>query len=1185
MAAAYRQHPALRPVLLPSGYEQKVLPRSACKYGPDIVDLSSLDRLQQNAAVERIRRSMDHRVYDPRQWPCFGVSVVRLNGERSRIHVSLDNLFIDGSSSVMLLEQWALLYRKLDAILPLPGLSFRSYCSAAADYRVRRKEKVAEDLDYWVARLDLQANGPRLPFLPRPQGDEPARRRRFVGELEPQAYRRLVELATESGVTPTALLLAAFKLVLRAWSREPDFGVILTLFRREPLHADVNRIIGAFTSTAVLHTEVPAARTLEDQAKVIHRQLWEDLSHASVSGIVATREYYRRKRKAPASIEVVFTSLIGHVKRNSDEGGPVDGRSEKWWAALAGPHGRTQTPRVALDHQVFDIAGRLYYFWDVDEARFIDDVPEELFSDYEAVIDALVQDARWWDERPADLLLPRMLHTMFLRRAVEQPHAVALIAGDARLTYAELRQRSANVARRLLDQGVSRGALVPVFAPKGAEQVIAALGVLMAGAGYVPIERGTPPDRVRHILETIDARTILTTSMLVDSKVWPSTIRTLAISVEAEALDPGEHPRVVQHPSDTAYVIFTSGTTGEPKGVALDHLGPVNTIREVNAVLGATAADRLLAVSELSFDLSVYDIFGMLAAGGLIVMPEPHQVRDPKSLVNCVKEYEITLWNTVPTFVDLIEASARATTGLDSLRAILMSGDWIPVALLSRLRETCPGARLVSLGGATEASVWSIMYPIEEVDPSWKSVPYGRPMRAQPWWLIEDGKIITEIGRPAQLHIGGVGLAQGYWKDDKRTEAAFIEHPKTGARIYATGDLGQLRPDGTYEFLGRTDQQVKINGFRVELGEIEARLESHPKIARALVVAMGQAGDDRSLAAFVVAQSTSNGEAARTRPSREELSAYMGEWLPAYMVPSRIVYVSRIPATANGKVDRRPPPAALYENLSASSSVRGLNPRAGGSPKQEISSKVGVIISFEAVRDIAKELMGVDVPNPDSDLFDLGATSLTIMRLTQRIYDKLGTRVSAVQLFEQPCLATVLSAALCAQKASSGSPGDLSRSSGEDVMERARRSAEDQQGMRNSQILLDAGKRDAFKREARNLRQTAGLQTTLLETTDGAERDRERACLARVSHRTFEATLVPYDVISRLLERLRPVQNNGGWKYEYPSAGATYPLQVYVEIPAGRVQGIEGGVFTTYHPVQNCLAKVSDENSAQHHSF
>ena len=984
---------------------------------------------------------------------------------------------------------------------------------------MRRKEKVAEDLDYWVARLDLQANGPRLPFLPRPQGTEPARRRRFVGELEPQAYRRLVELATESGVTPTALLLAAFKLVLRAWSCEPDFGVILTLFRREPLHADVSRIIGAFTSTAVLHTEAPSranargssegdlSATLGKTCLMIGERDCSDIMR-----VLSTQAQSARQHRG--SLHQFDWARETELRRGRSGGWA----KEKWWAALAGPHGRTQTPRVALDHQVFDIAGRLYYFWDVDEARFIDDVPEELFSDYEAVIDALVQDARWWNERPADLLLPRMLHTMFLRRAVEQPHAVALIAGDARLTYAELRQRSANVARRLLDQGVSRGALVPVFAPKGAEQVIAALGVLMAGAGYVPIERGTPPDRVRHILETIDARTILTTSMLVDSKVWPSTIRTLAISVEAEALDPGEHPRVVQHPSDTAYVIFTSGTTGEPKGVALDHLGPVNTIREVNAVLGATAADRLLAVSELSFDLSVYDIFGMLAAGGLIVMPEPHQVRDPEFLVNCVKEYEITLWNTVPTFVDLIEASARATTGLDSLRAILMSGDWIPVALLSRLRETCPGARLVSLGGATEASVWSIMYPIEEVDPSWKSVPYGRPMRAQPWWLIEDGKIITEIGRPAQLHIGGVGLAQGYWKDDKRTEAAFIEHPKTGARIYATGDLGQLRPDGTYEFLGRTDQQVKINGFRVELGEIEARLELHPKIARALVVAMGQAGDDRSLAAFVVAQSTSNGEAARTRPSREELSAYMGEWLPAYMVPSRIVYVSRIPATANGKVDRRPPPAALYENLSASSSVRGLNPRAGGSPKQEISSKVGVIISFEAVRDIAKELMGVDVPNPDSDLFDLGATSLTIMRLTQRIYDKLGTRVSAVQLFEQPCLATVLSAALCAQKASSGSPGDLSRLFGGGCDGAGPPISGGSAGDAELPDPAGCGEARCFQAGGAEPSTNCGVADDL-ETTDGAERDRERACLARVSHRTFEATLVPYDVISRLLSR------------------------------------------------------------------
>ena len=276
-------------------------------------------------------------------------------------------------------------------------------------------------------------------------------------------------------------------------------------------------------------------------------------------------------------------------------------------------------------------------------------------------------------------------------------------------------------------------------------------------------------------------------------------------------------PAAAGGPSGLAYVIFTSGSTGKPKGVMIDHRGALNTLADINDRFRVGPGDRVLALSSLSFDLSVYDVFGILAAGGAVVFPDPDRERDPAHWAALVRDHRVTVWNTVPALMEMLVAHLGDGAPPLPFRLVMLSGDWIPVSLPDRIRRVAPpGAQISSLGGATEASIWSILYPIGSVDPAWKSIPYGKSLRNQEVKVRDAQLAECPVGETGRIYIGGVGVALGYYRDPQRTAERFVVHPETGERLYWTGDLGRLLPDGNIEFLGREDLQVKIDGYRVE---------------------------------------------------------------------------------------------------------------------------------------------------------------------------------------------------------------------------------------------------------------------------------------------------------------------------------------------------------------------------------
>ncbi|MFJ4953903.1 AMP-binding protein, partial [Streptomyces sp. NPDC088760] len=339
-----------------------------------------------------------------------------------------------------------------------------------------------------------------------------------------------------------------------------------------------------------------------------------------------------------------------------------------------------------------------------------------------------------------------------------------------------------------------------------------------------------------------------------------------------------------------------SGSTGVPKGVMIDHRGARNTIEDINQRIALTPQDRVLAVSSLSFDLSVWDIFGTLATGAALVLPDPGTERDPQHWSDLADTHTVTVWNSVPALFELYtEHRTQQHQPKTGLRTAMLSGDWIPLTLPERAWKTFPGIHLHSLGGATEASIWSIHHPITHLDPTWTSIPYGTALTNQTMHVLDHQMRTRPPHATGDIYIGGLGTAHGYWKDHDKTTTSFITHPHTGQRLYRTGDLGRYHPDGTIEFLGRQDHQVKINGYRIELGEIDTALTTHPHVTNAVTTTDTTPQGTKRLITYLTLDAT-----VETEHLREWLRAK----IPAYMVPPVLVVLDDIPLSSNGKIDR-----------------------------------------------------------------------------------------------------------------------------------------------------------------------------------------------------------------------------------------------------------------------------------------
>ncbi|WP_326640985.1 amino acid adenylation domain-containing protein [Streptosporangium sp. NBC_01755] len=960
VAALADRHPMLRARITDDG--RQVIEEWSRGEEPEVLDLREATPQEAERRLAELRDRLSHQLLDVAAGRMFDIRVTLLPGGGTRVHVDVDMLAADARSYRVLLSDLVALYRDPAARLPEIGCTFAGYQAARGAQRPAER-----DVTWWRERVPNLPGAPALPL--RADSAEPDRVTRLHHWLSPAERDRLTTLARARGLTPAVAVATVFAEVVGAWSGEPRFLLNVPLFDRRPLHPDVDNLVGDFTSSIMLEVDLTERRTFAQRAAQVQERMHEAAAHSSYPGLDVLRDL-AREQGAPVLAPVVFTSALDLGELFGPEVESCLG--EAVWIV-------SQGPQVLLDAQITEFHGGLLANWDIRAGAFPDSLPEDMFAAFRTLL-ARIGDPEAWDEPVGPLLpaaalkvraeandtdgpLPALpLHRLFFDQAARTPQAPALLGPGGPVAYGELAEQALRVAGALRAHGVRDGDPVAIRLPKGPEQVVAVLGVLAAGGHYVPIGVEQPQARAERITTRAGVGVVLGQNLpYQDAVSWP---------------EPLAEP-VATAPEAIAYVLFTSGSTGEPKGVEVSHLAAANTVADLADRFALGPADRTLALSALDFDLSVFDVFAPLSTGGAVVTVEEEARRDAASWAREVRTHQVSVLNCVPSLLDMLLTAAERDPLGPTLRAVLLGGDRVGVDLPARLVAQVPGCRFAGLGGTTETAIHSTFQEVTagRVPAGWTGVPYGTPLRNVRCRVVDAQGRDCPDWVPGELWIGGAGVADGYRGDPERTADRFV--PLDGVRWYRTGDRARYWQDGTIEFLGRADHQVKIRGFRIELGEVEAALGAHPAVRQATALVLGT-GAPRLHAVVAAAGGL----------TEEEITAHAAERLPAHMIPDRVVVVDALPLTGNGKVDRR----ALTALVTAQAQAPGQ-----AEPVTALEQVIALIWA---------RALGLEKVGRDDDYFLLGGDSVLATVIVGRLRDVLDTdAVSVHDVLRHPTVA------------------------------------------------------------------------------------------------------------------------------------------------------------------------------------
>ena len=1016
---------------------QRITPR--LRIAVPVVDLRPLPapaRLPEASALARI---LVLRPYDLSRGPLLRVALFRLDSERHALVVAMHHIVSDGWSLGLFIQELLGHYRAFSQghPSPLPELPIQY-----ADFALWQREQLQGDLlerelVFWRQRLagvppalDLPTDRTRPPIQGSRAGAVPV-------ALGARLLEEVKEVGQRQGATFFMTLLAAFQVLLGRYTGQRDFVVGTPVAGRA--RVEIEKLIGFFVNTLLLRADFTGTpdfreflQRVQEMARLAYThqdlpfeklveelQPERDLSRMPLAQVVFALQNTRLGplvapgltfRPFPAEVATAKFDLTWLLHESAAGlGGVVEYNRDLF---------DTTTVQRMVGHFTALLTGIT-----ADPSAPIAALPLLCAAEMQELIE--------WNDTEATYAQEVCLHELFERRAAESPLDLAVVSGEERLTYDELDRRANRLARHLRALGVGSGDLVAVLLDRSPHMVSSLLAILKAGAAYVPLETRSPESRMRWILEAMRVPAVLVSGSRLPviaglAPSLPDLCHVVCLDGDAGpgpvlpggkrlwtpadlAAQPDGNPGCRAEAGDLAYIIFTSGSTGIPKGVMVRHRPVINLIEWVNRTFEMSAADRVLFITSLGFDLSVYDIFGLLAAGGSIRIASDDEVGDPQALVRILASEPITFWDSAPAALEQLVPllPEAAAPGGERLRLVFLSGDWVPLLLPDQVRASFPEARMVALGGATEATVWSNFHPVRDIDSRWKSIPYGRPIENARYYVLDGALAPSPVGIAGDLIIGGECLSSGYAGEPRLTAEKYLPDPfagSAGAVMYRTGDRARFWTDGTIEFLGRIDHQVKIHGFRIELGEIEAALCAYPEVQAAVALAWGDDVQDRRLVAYLVCP-------AGPPPSPRELRTHLELRVPKYMVPSAFVFLDELPVTANGKLDRK----ALPSPERPAATTGFLAPRT---PEER------------ALAEIWTDVLGLDRVGIDDNFFELGGDSILSIQVVARA-DRVGLRLTPRQLFESPTIAGLAAAAL------QGAFETLTRNAEEPLLERS----------------------------------------------------------------------------------------------------------------------------------------------------
>ncbi|HEX6039981.1 non-ribosomal peptide synthetase, partial [Longimicrobium sp.] len=990
-----RRHGALRTRFEQRGDESVQVVEPYQPVPVPIDDLAHLSPSEREAALLRIANDDAGAPFDLERGPPFRARVVRMGPADVAILVNVHHIVSDGwSMDVFWRELTAFVISYEDGSPPrVPPLSI-SFGQHARRQRERLSgDALSEMLAWWRGELD---GAPHLLELPtdRPRPAVASGAGGFASvDLDAAVVPGVQELALAEVATPFMVLLAAFQVLLGRYAGTDDLLVGTAIAGRDT--RDVEPLIGFFANTLALRGDLTGNPTFRELVQRVRAHVLGAFAHQELPFERLVEELSPERSLAWSPlVQTVFLAYADTVSATRpgqppESEGLVEGVRQEVGASkfdLTFSVGMTLERVVAGIEYATDLydretVERLARHFEVLLAGALAD-PDRPIAELSLLSDAERAEVIRMGAATASFPVTETLHARFATRAARTPDAPAVTFGERTLSYAELDTRADALARRLAARGAGPDVLVGLCVERSLETVVGILGILKAGAAYLPLDPAYPDDRLAYMLDDSGARLVVTTADAAHR--LPAEVQQVRMDEgEADGSEAVTFVPVEPGPDALAYVIYTSGSTGRPKGVQVTHASVIRLFTATDDWFGFGAGDVWTLFHSYAFDFSVWELWGALLYGGRLVVVPYDVSRDPARFLGLLESERVTVLNQTPSaFRQLIRADEEAGGTADlALRHVVFGGEALDPASLrgwvARRGDEQP--RLVNMYGITETTVHVTYRVIREADVrAGSSSPIGVPIPDLSVHLLDGRGQPVPIGLVGEMHVGGAGVARGYLGRPELTSQRFVPDPfgtDAAARLYRSGDLARRRADGSLEFWGRADDQVKVRGFRIELGEIESVLLEHPAVREAVVLARGGA-DDRRLVAWTVADSVSTAE----------LRAHLLAHLPEYMVPSAFVPLERLPLTRNGKVDRR----ALPEPDAAEAA--GAAYAAPRTPTEEVLAAIWA------------ELLGAERVGASDGFFELGGHSLLATRVISRVRADFGVEVPVRAVFERPVL-------------------------------------------------------------------------------------------------------------------------------------------------------------------------------------
>ena len=957
-----------------------------------VIDLSKLAPSDREQELRLWSEREAGQPFDLAAGPLFRARLLRLADNENVLLIALHHIVSDGWSMGVLFRELATLYEAFSThqTLTIPELPVQYADYAAWQRDWLQGEELEDQVSYWKKQLD---GAPAVLDLatdrPRPAIQTFAGSRRYTA-LPESLVQRLRTLSNREGVTLFMTLLAAFDVLLWRYSGQDDVVVGTPIAGRN--RPELEGLIGYFANTLPLRVDVSGNPRFRELLGRVREIALDAYAHQDIpfDKLVEKLRPERSLSQTP-----LFQVIFAFENRSPTQEFP--GLNMKWLEVDRG------TSRCDLSLFTTDKLGSLSCMWEYSTDLFDGATIERMMLNYETILESILENPAErigylricaeeerrrlieWNSATSEYATDDCMHQLFEARAEQTPDAVAVVFEDQRLTYRDLNTRANQVAHYLQRRGVGRETPVGVCLGRSAEMTIALLGVLKAGGAYLPIDPDYPAERVAFMLEDSRVRVLLTESRLLN--ILPTLQAEIACLDDWTqfASESSRNPVSKVTPENLAYVIYTSGSTGRPKGVEVSHQTAVHLLAVTRHKLGFRAGDIWTVVHSSAFDFSVWEIWGCLLQGGRLVVVPLEVVQSPTAFFELLCRERVTVLNQTPSALrQLLEARREKTGKRDwNVRLIVCGGDALDHELAAELVQL--GIPVWNFYGPTENTVWTTCTLIEgaaQTPVGAFLTSIGRPIADTQVYLLNDYAQRVPIGVPGELFIGGDGLARGYLNRPELTAEKFVPNSfgQPGERLYRTGDLARYRSDGKIEFLGRLDHQVKLRGFRGELGEIETVLSQHPNVAQAVVMIREDRPGDKRLVAYITAEGGV--------PSSNELRKFLQVSLPDYMLPSEFVLLEAMPLTQNKKVDRLALPAPDYSGSGALTQF--AEPRG---PVEDLLTNIWAQV-------LGRENLGVH-----DNFFELGGHSLLATQVMSRIREAFHVELPLRALFESPTIA------------------------------------------------------------------------------------------------------------------------------------------------------------------------------------